>query len=68
VWTERDKTIAVIAPAIVVGATVIAAAAVRDTGVLVLELGPLAVFVLFGGAIAGILGGAYLTYRAFALT
>jgi hypothetical protein len=32
-----------------------------------LHLGPLAVLVVFGGAIAGLLGGAYLTVRAFVL-
>jgi hypothetical protein len=67
VWTERDKTIAVIAPAIVVGLVVVVSAAVGDTGILLLDLGPLAVFLVLGGPIAGLLGAAYLTVRAFVL-
>lgn len=65
VWTERDKTIAVIAPAAVVGAVVIAAGAFGPQGTPVLTLGPLAVLVLFGGAIAGFLGAGYLAWRCF---
>jgi hypothetical protein len=68
VWTERDTRIAVVAPGIAVALAVIAAALAGNTGVLILDLGPLAVFLFFGGAIAGITGGAYLTWRAFALS
>lgn len=67
VWTERDKTVAVLVPAAAVGLAVIASAALGPGGAPVLELGPLAVLVLFGGMIAGWLGGAYLTVRAFVL-
>jgi hypothetical protein len=67
VWTERDKTIAVIAPAAAVGLLVIASAAFGPGGAPILELGPVAVLVLLGGFVAGWLGGAYLTVRAFVL-
>jgi hypothetical protein len=65
VWTRRDMRIALLAPVPAVAAVVIWAA-VDDQAVL-LHLGPLAVLVVFGGAIAGLLGGAYLTVRAFVL-
>ena len=68
VWTERDKTIAVLAPAVAVSALVIASAAFGPGGVMLLELGPVAVLVLFGGLVAGWIGGAYLAVRAFVLT
>jgi hypothetical protein len=68
VWTERDKTIAVLAPAVAVSALVIASAAFGPGGVTVLEFGPVAVLVLFGGLVAGWIGGAYLAVRAFLLT
>jgi hypothetical protein len=32
---------------------------------LLLHFGPLGVLAVFGGAIAGVVGGAYLTVRAF---
>jgi hypothetical protein len=67
VWTERDKTVAVLVPAVAVGLAVIASAAFGPGGAPILELGPVAVLVLFGGLIAGWLGGAYLTVRAFML-
>ena len=67
VWTDRDKTIAVVVPAAAVGLVVIAAAAFGPGGTPILELGPVAVLVLFGGLIAGWLGGAYLAVRAFVL-
>lgn len=67
VWTERDKTVALLLPAAGVGLAVIASAAFGPGGVPILELGPVAVFVLCGGLIAGWLGGAYLTVRAFML-
>jgi hypothetical protein len=68
VWTQRDKTIAVLAPAVAVSALVIASAAFGPGGVTVLEFGPVAVLVLFGGLVAGWIGGAYLAVRAFLLT
>jgi hypothetical protein len=67
VWTERDKTIAVLVPAAAVGALVIASAAFGPGGATLLELGPVAVLVLFGGLVAGWIGGAYLAVRAFML-
>jgi hypothetical protein len=67
VWTQRDKTVAVLLPAVAVGLAVIASAAFGPGGTPILELGPLAVLLLFGGMIAGCLGGAYLTVRAFVL-
>jgi hypothetical protein len=67
VWTERDKTVAVLMPAAAVGLLVIASAAFGPGGAPVLEIGPLPVLVLLGGAVAGWLGGAYLTVRAFML-
>ena len=67
VWTDRDKTIATLVPAAVVGLCVIASAAVGSSGPMLLDLGPLAFFLFFGGAIAGLLGAAYLTWRAFQL-
>jgi hypothetical protein len=67
VWTARDKTIAMAGPAVVVALAVVATALAGDTDTIVLDLGPLAVLVLFGGGIAGVLGAAYLTWRAFAL-
>jgi hypothetical protein len=65
VWTRRDARIAALGPLPVVVAVVLWAA-VDDRAVL-LNLGPLAVLVVFGGAIAGVLGGAYLSVRAFIL-
>jgi hypothetical protein len=66
VWSERDKTVAILGPAVAVAATIIAAAAVGPGGTPVLELGPAAVAVLLSGPIAGWLGGIWLTARLFA--
>lgn len=66
VWSERDKTVAVLVPAVAVAATIVAAAALGPSGTAVLELGPAAVAVLLSGPIAGWLGGIWLTARLFA--
>jgi hypothetical protein len=64
-WTERDKTIAAVAPAGVVAALVVVAAIMQRNGTLeVLGLGPLTLLALLGGAVAGLLGSAYLAVRA----
>jgi hypothetical protein len=65
VWTARDTWIAALAPVPVVAAVAVWAAA-GDQAIL-LNLGPVPVVFVFGGAIAGLLGGAYLTVRAFVL-
>jgi hypothetical protein len=65
VWTRRDTRIAAVGPLPVVLAVVVWSA--LDGQGLLLHLGPLATFLVFGGAIAGLLGGAYLTVRAFML-
>jgi hypothetical protein len=64
-WTARDARIATLGPLPVVLA-IGAWAGLGDPGVL-LHLGPLAAILVFGGAVAGLLGGAYLTVRAFVL-
>jgi hypothetical protein len=66
VWSERDKTVAILVPAVAVAATIIAAAAFGPGGAPILEIGPLAVAVLLSGPIAGWLGGIWLTARLFA--
>ena len=65
VWTARDTWIAVLAPLPVVAGVALWAAAGDQA--LLLNFGPLPVVFVFGGAIAGLLGGAYLTVRAFVL-
>jgi hypothetical protein len=62
-WTARDRRIATVAPLPFVAAAV-AWAALADPPLL-LHFGPLGVLAVFGGAIAGVVGGAYLTVRAF---
>jgi hypothetical protein len=64
-WTPRDARIATFGPLPVVLALGIWAA-LGDPSVL-LHLGPLGAILVFGGAVAGLLGGAYLTVRAFVL-
>jgi hypothetical protein len=66
VWTRRDAWIAAIAPLPAVLAMVVWSAI--DSPGLLLHLGPLGVLVLFGGAVAGLLGGAYLAVRALLLS
>jgi hypothetical protein len=65
VWTGRDTWIAVLGPLPVVAAVAVWAASGDQA--LLLNFGPLPVVLVFGGAIAGLLGGAYLTVRAFVL-
>jgi hypothetical protein len=67
VWTARDKRIATIAGLTAVTVVVVGSAFTGDTGVILLDLGPPAVLILLGGAVAGIAGGAYLIWRAFEL-
>ncbi|HMJ33544.1 MAG TPA: hypothetical protein VK501_06480 [Baekduia sp.] len=64
-WTRRDLWIAAVGPLPAVVAVVVWSAV--DGQALPLHLGPLGVLILLGGAIAGLLGGAYLTVRAFVL-
>jgi hypothetical protein len=66
VWTRRDAWIAAVAPLPAVLAMVVWSAI--DSPGLLLHLGPLGVLVLFGGALAGLLGGAYLAVRALLLS
>jgi hypothetical protein len=65
-WTARDARIATLGPLPVVVA-IGAWAGLGDPGVL-LHLGPIAAILVFGGAVAGLLGSAYLTVRAFVLS
>ena len=70
-WTTRDKAIAVAGPlwvlvALVVASAVAGGAAIR-LGSLVLDLGPSALLLVFGGAIASVLGALWLMWRAFVL-
>jgi hypothetical protein len=65
VWTRRDAWIATVAPLPAVAAVVVWSAV--DGGGLPLHVGPLGTLVVFGGAIAGVLGGAYLAVRALLL-
>jgi hypothetical protein len=66
VWTRRDAWISAVAPLPAVLAMVVWSAI--DSPGLLLHLGPLGVLVLFGGALAGLLGGAYLAVRALLLS
>jgi hypothetical protein len=68
VWTTRDKAIAVAAPLWAVIGLVAWSAVARGTGGgFPLGMSPAAVLLLLGGAVAGLLGALYLTWRAFAL-
>jgi hypothetical protein len=64
-WTARDARIATLGPLPVVIAVGVWAG-FGDPSVL-LHLGPVGAILVFGGAVGGLLGGAYLTVRAFVL-
>jgi hypothetical protein len=64
-WTARDKRIATVAGLIAVAAAVIGS--LFTSGIVLLDLGPLAVLILLGGPIAGVVGAIYLIWRAFEL-
>jgi hypothetical protein len=64
-WTPRDARVATLAPLPAVLAIGVWAAAGDPS--LLLHLGPIGAILVFGGAVAGLVGGAYLTVRAFVL-
>jgi hypothetical protein len=64
-WTARDARIATLGPLPVMIAVGVWAG-LGDPSVL-LHLGPVGAILVFGGAVGGLLGGAYLTVRAFVL-
>ena len=65
VWTARDLRVAALGPLPFVAA--LAGWAATGDHPILLSFGPLPAVLLFGGAIAGVLGGVYLAARAFVL-